>query len=58
MATFIVQTSKECLRIDADCAAEAESYVRQLIFFGEIKGEIIDSWEMIDLYLDDEEGEY
>lgn len=58
MATFIVETSKEYLRVDADCAGEAESYVRQLIFFGEIKGEIIDSWEMIELYLDDEEEEY
>ena len=45
MATFIVETSKECLRVDADCAEEAKSYVRQLIFFGEIKGKIIDAWE-------------
>ena len=55
MATFIVKTSKELLRVDADCAGEAEDYVRWLVSLGEAKGEIVDSWEMIELYLDDEE---
>ena len=55
MATFIVQTFKEYLRVDADYAGEAESYVQYLISHGLVEGEIIDSWEMIELYLDDEE---
>lgn len=55
MATFIVQTFKEYLRVDADCAREAESYVQYLISHGLVEGEIIDSWEMIELFLDDEE---
>ena len=54
MATFIVQTFKEYLRVDADCAREAESYVQYLISHGLVEGEIIDSWEMIELFLDDE----
>ena len=57
MATFIVKTSKELLRVNADCAGEAKSYVQHLVSLGEAKGKIIDAWEMIELYLDDEEEE-
>lgn len=55
MATFIVETSKEYFRVDADCAGEAKSYIQHLVSLGEVKGEVIDSWEMTELYLDDEE---